>query len=162
GVSVGAVSSYTFTTVFANHTIAATFAAITPSIVATAGAGGSISPAGVVSVGCGASQSFAIAPDACSGIADVLVDGNSVGAVASYTFANVQTSHTIDASFAPLSHTIAASAGTGGTISPLGSISVGCGNSRTFTITPAACYSIAGVLVDGNSVGAVGTYAFGN
>jgi hypothetical protein len=39
-------------------------------------------------------------PNSGSTIADVLVDGQSVGAVASYTFTNVTTSHTIAASFA--------------------------------------------------------------
>ena len=43
GGSVGAVTSYTFTNVTANHTIAASFAINTYTITATAGANGSIS-----------------------------------------------------------------------------------------------------------------------
>ena len=61
------------------------------TITATAGEGGSITPAGAVSVKEGASQTFAIA--------DVLVDGQSVGAVDSYTFENVTANHTIAALF---------------------------------------------------------------
>ena len=69
------------------------------TIVASAGTGGSISPSGNVTVGCGANQAFTIAPTGCYAIADVLVDGVSAGAVASYTFTNVQVDHTIAASF---------------------------------------------------------------
>src|SRR5204862_1352804 len=91
-------------------------------------------------------------------IADVLVVGVSVGAVSSYTFTNVTASHTIVASFALKSFTITASAGTGGSISPSGAVAVGCGANQTFTITPDACYDIAGVVVDGSPGGASSSY----
>ena len=69
------------------------------TITATAGEGGSITPAGEVSVKEGASQTFAIAAQEGCAIADVLVDGQSVGAVDSYTFENVTANHTIAALF---------------------------------------------------------------
>ena len=69
------------------------------TITATAGEGGSITPAGEVSVKEGASQTFAIAAQDGYAIADVLVDGQSVGAVDSYTFENVTANHTIAALF---------------------------------------------------------------
>ena len=69
------------------------------TITATAGEGGSITPAGEVSVKEGASQTFAIAAQEGYAIADVLVDGQSVGAVDSYTFKNVTANHTIAALF---------------------------------------------------------------
>ena len=69
------------------------------TIAATAGEGGSITPAGEVSVKEGASQTFAIAAQEGYAIADVLVDGQSVGAVDSYTFENVTANHTIAALF---------------------------------------------------------------
>lgn len=47
----------------------------------------------------GASQTFAITADNGYEIADVLVDGNSVGAVETYTFDEVKTNHTITVSF---------------------------------------------------------------
>jgi hypothetical protein len=96
GSSVGAVSGYTFTNVQAGHTIAASFVQ-NPSLTITASAasGGSITPSGGVSVGCGGDQSFAISGDGCHSIADVVVDGGSVGAVSGYTFTNVQNDHTI-------------------------------------------------------------------
>jgi hypothetical protein len=73
----------------------------TPIITATAGANGTITPDGAVSVTCGAGQTFVIVPDPSYQIADVQVDGASVGAVASYTFMNVMDDHTIAATFTP-------------------------------------------------------------
>ena len=69
------------------------------TITATAGDGGSITPAGEVSVKEGASQTFTITASEGYAIADVLVDGQSVGAVDSYTFENVTANHTIAAVF---------------------------------------------------------------
>ncbi len=69
------------------------------TIAATAGEGGSITPNGDVSVKEGASQTFAITADNGYEIADVLVDGSSVGAVETYTFDEVKANHTITVSF---------------------------------------------------------------
>ena len=55
-------------------------------------------------------------------------------------------------------YTISASAGTGGTISPSGSVLVNSGSSQTFTITPSSGYLISSVTVDSVNVGAVSTY----
>ena len=71
-----------------------------PTITASAGANGSISPSGEVLVGYNADQSFTITPDPGYVVADVLVDNGSVGARTSYTFDNVTANHTIHATFA--------------------------------------------------------------
>ena len=160
GSSAGAVTSYTFTNVTASHTISASFAIDTFTITASAGANGSITPSGSVSVNYGASQAFSITPTAHYHVADVLVDGSSVGPVMSYTFTNITASHTIAANFAIDTFTITASAGANGSISPSGSVSVNYGSSQGFSITPAAHYHVADVLVDGSSVGAVTSYTF--
>lgn len=109
-------------------------------ITATAGAGGSISPSGTVTVIPGASQTFNITPETGYRIADVVVDGVSAGATSSYTFDNVTADHTISASFAPSSYTITASAGANGSISPSGAVAVNYGDSQIFTVTPNAGY----------------------
>lgn len=104
GVSIGPVLSYTFTDVSAPHTIAASFISLPPqTITATAGANGSISPSGAISVPAGANQTFTITPDSGYKIEDVLVNGVSVGVPSSYTFNFVVAPHTISVSFAPLS-----------------------------------------------------------
>jgi len=59
-------------------------------------------------------------------------------------------------------YTITASAGSNGSISPSGNISVSQGSDKSFTITPDAGYSINDILVDGSSVGAVSSYTFIN
>ena len=71
----------------------------TRTIRASAGTGGSITPSGSVSVRTGHDQTFTITPDKGYAIADVKVDGRSVGAVRSYTFQNVSSEHTIEVSF---------------------------------------------------------------
>jgi hypothetical protein len=57
-------------------------------------------------------------------------------------------------------YTITASAGTGGAISPSGSVSVERGSNQAFSITPASGYTVDGVTVDGVSVGRVSLYMF--
>ncbi len=69
------------------------------TIKATAGAGGSISPSGDVSVREGRDQTFTITPDKGYAVANVKIDGKSIGAVKSYTFENVSRTHTIEVIF---------------------------------------------------------------
>lgn len=162
GVGVGAVTTYTFNSVNANHTIAATFGLIPYTITASAGANGSITPNGAVSVNCGLSQAFTITPNSCYHIADVVVDGVSAGPLANYTFTSVVAAHTIAASFAINTFTVTVSSGANGSLSPSGSVAVNCGASQTITLTPNSCYHVADLLIDGNSVGAVTSYTLTN
>ena len=69
------------------------------TIKATAGTGGSISPSGNVSVREGRDQTFTITPDKGYAVANVKIDGKSIGAVKSYTFENVRRTHTIEVIF---------------------------------------------------------------
>ena len=69
------------------------------TIKAAAGAGGSISPSGSVSVREGRDQTFTITPDKGYAVANVKIDGKSIGAVKSYTFENVRRTHTIEVIF---------------------------------------------------------------
>lgn len=68
-------------------------------VTATANEHGSINPSGIISIKKGENQTFTITPDSGYIIADVFVDGISVGAVKSYTFENVTANHTISATF---------------------------------------------------------------
>ena len=109
-------SSYTFEEVTENHTIRVTFTETDEggdddddddddggitylTITATAGEGGSISPDGRVQVAYDRNKSFIIQADEGYELADVLVDGRSVGAVGRYTFEKVHKNHTITAVF---------------------------------------------------------------
>lgn len=100
GVDAGNTNPYTFTNVTADHEITAVFnATASYEITATAGANGSISPSGAVEVNCGVDQAFTITADSGYAVADVLVNGVSVGAVTTYTFENVTEDQTISATF---------------------------------------------------------------
>ncbi|MCG8698238.1 MAG: hypothetical protein MI922_09300, partial [Bacteroidales bacterium] len=102
GSSVGAKTSYTFKNVTGDHTIHASFALVaveTYTITASAGANGSITPSGAVSVNKGANQKFTISAASGYKVKEVLVDNASVGAVSTYTFSNVVKDHSIEATF---------------------------------------------------------------
>ena len=89
----------TDTSVSGDITVTANFAINHYTITAIAGAGGTITPAGAVDVTYGNGQSFTITADENYGIANVVVDGISLGAAGSYTFSGVDADHTISASF---------------------------------------------------------------
>jgi len=100
GVSVGAVSSYTFKNVTANHTIEAVFdEQKTYTIQVSAGIGGSISPSGTITLNSGESKTFTITPNSGYKVSVVKVDGVSKGSISSYTFTNIISNHTIEATF---------------------------------------------------------------
>ena len=71
----------------------------THTITASAKPGGTISPSGSTSVAYGTNWTFAVNANPGHHVADVLVDGKSVGAVSRYTFDNVTEHHTISALF---------------------------------------------------------------
>ena len=131
-------------------------------ISASAGSGGYISPDGDVTVTRGSSESFTIVADANRHIVGVTVDGTSMGAVSSYSFNDVNQDHTIAATFALNTYTIAASAGGCGTISPPGTATVNHGADQTYAILPQDNCYIANVRVDGQSIGTPSTYTFAN
>jgi len=70
------------------------------TITASAGSNGSVTPSGSARWPTEAVRPFAINANTGYHVADVLVDGSSVGAVTTYTFNNVTADHTISASFA--------------------------------------------------------------
>jgi hypothetical protein len=154
--------TYAIANVMKDYAVNGAFAINTYTITTSASPDGNISPSGIVSVAYGSSQTFTITSNTGYHILDVKVDGVSVGAVSTYTFTNVTTNHTINVTFAIDTFTITALAGSGGTISPSGIVSVAYGSSQTFTITPNTGYHIADVKVDGSSVGAVTSYILNN
>ncbi len=130
GATAGALSSYTFPGVTANHTISATFtSAATFTITPTAGANGTISPAAPVKVNSGAGQTFTIAPASGFQLSGVQVDGASVGALTSYAFSNVTANHTISASFAAANQPPVADAGPDQTVAKGAKVTLSGSNS---------------------------------
>ncbi len=142
--------------------VSAEFAIKTYTITATAGSGGTISPSGAVTVNHGADRTFTISANAGYYLSRLRVDGANVTAASTYTFSNVTGNHTIEAVFAIRTYTITATAGTGGTISPSGTVTVNHGANRTFTISANAGYYLSRLRVDGANVTAASTYTFSN
>ena len=164
GTQVGPQSSYTFSNIAANHTIAVYFKKPLYTITATAGTGGTISPAGTTFYQWGQTTVFAITPNSPAyTIQDVQVDGTSVGPVSAYTFVNIQANHTINVTFylRPI-WTVTATAGPNGSIAPPGVSNVYNGDSITYTMAPNVAYRVSDVQVDGTSIGPVNTYTFFN
>ena len=166
GESLGAIDSYTFDSVNDNHVLMVNAVVKTYTITATAGEGGSITPAGDVTVTCDGTQSFSITAAAGYYVEDVLVDGASVGAVNNYVFSGVTEDHTIEVTFHAydsLTYTISASAGDNGTITPAGDSTVLHGASVTYVFTADEYYTIDSVIVDGNVLPTpVRSYTFSN
>lgn len=128
--------------------------------------GGSVSPAGTTKLAEGTTQTITITPDSGFIVSDVLLDGGSVGAVTSLKV-EMDGNHTVKVVFieetepVPVEHTITASAGAGGRISPSGEVKVADGADQTFTFTANGSYRVSQVTVDGKTVTVTGnSYTF--
>jgi photosystem II stability/assembly factor-like uncharacterized protein len=107
-VTLNTPGSYVITVTLVDHasgdvplcTLSATLTAA-PSFVLTpsSGTGGSIIPNAPQTVLPGGSKTFTVSPNSGYRIAGVTVDGVSQGAISSYSFTNVTSSHTISARF---------------------------------------------------------------
>lgn len=96
GVELGQRSSYRFVDIRKDHNISVVFKC---SIEASAGFGGSITPFGQSLIPYGGSITYQVIPIDGYVVSEVLVDGEDVGPVSSYTFSNVVQGHTIAARF---------------------------------------------------------------
>ena len=93
-------NSYTIENVSEPQNINVTFNRLSYIITASASVGGTITPSGNVEVNCGDNKEFVITPEEGYEIENVVVDGQSQGAITSYTFENVtEAGHSIEASF---------------------------------------------------------------
>jgi hypothetical protein len=169
GVSKGTLTSYTFYSIQAVHTISASFTLDVYTITASVTnwdysvpVNGSITLSGTITVNRGDSRTYTIAPNAGYVVYSVLVDGAQKGGINSYTFSDVTANHTIAAYVRPITYTITAKAGSGGSISPAGASTIIKGGSQTYTITPKAGNHIADVLIDTVSQGPTATWSFSN
>ena len=129
-------------------------------ITATCNEGGTITPNGVANVKKYSDQAYTIKANEGYFIQSVKVDNVEKGAIETYTFERVTTNHTITVTFAPKELAITASAGTGGSISPSGTVKLKYGEDKSFTITPNEGYEIKSVTVDGQDKGKITSYTF--
>lgn len=129
-------------------------------ITASCNEGGTITPNGVSNVKKYSDQKYTIKANEGYFIQSVKIDNVDKGKLESYTFERVTTNHTIAVTFAPKELAISASAGTGGSISPSGTVKVKYGEDKSFTITPNEGYDIQSVTVDGQNKGKITSYTF--
>lgn len=157
---------YTITAIVADQIITVEGLAInTYEIVATSGANGTITPSGTTTVEYGNNLTFNFTPDTGYMIDEVTVDNVVVGSNPQYTFNNITANHTIHVTFEAIpvnQHTITATAGPNGTITPTGTQLVDEGDNITFTATPDQDYEIDSLFIDGISVTPVASYTFEN
>ena len=168
----GNTASFTFPPITRNSVISVSFVALPNTITVTAGVGGAVVPFGDIpiingsrniSVPYGDDSGFIIEVDDGYFIDHVLIDGVAVMPGSVHEFINVTTNHTIDVRFARNvyhNHIVVATTGSGGTISPQGSVAVPEGGQKAFVITPNFGFRIKDVLVNGVSVGARSAFAF--
>lgn len=131
------------------------------TITATSGGNGSISPGTVSGIEPGWNMAFNMYPFTCYHVADVKVDGTTVGPVSYYTFFNIIEDHTIASTFAINTVTLNTSTGIGGIITP-SSLATTCGTPQTFSIVSNPGYHIIDVTVDNVSKGPISSYTFTN
>jgi hypothetical protein len=140
-------TTYTTNSVTGNCTVTATFApsAATYTVTATAGIGGSIYPSGALSTASGSTRTFTITP--ISGYAMTSVGGTCGGTLSgnTYTTNPITANCTVGVGFLPVSYTVTASAGAGGSISPSGTVFVISGTTFTFTVAENPGYGIYNV-----------------
>ena len=136
----------TTVTMSSNKNITATFTAIGAySINSSAGAGGSISPSGNVSVASGASQTFNITPGPGYSLSALNVDGSPISPpVTVYTFSNVNSGHTIAAAFARIEYALTLQTSGSGSISPSKNGPYYYGDVVQLTANPAAGWTFSG------------------
>ncbi|MEW6217922.1 MAG: hypothetical protein AB1634_00120 [Thermodesulfobacteriota bacterium] len=133
------------------------------TVTATAVGGGSLMPAGAITVLDGDDQPFLLTADEGHAIASLELDGVPVAGVTGlaascYTLPAVRADHALTATFAPRLYQVAAVALGHGRLSPAGVLPVAHGGELNFTISPDPGYKVAALLVDGVDQGPVSSY----
>jgi len=144
-----------------NKTVTATFTIKKYTIAASANppAGGTANGGGTYNHG----QAVNLVASASVGYEFVNWTENGVQVSTSSTYSFTATGNrTLVANFRLKIYTIAATAETGGNITPSGNVNVTHGSNQSFTITPNTGYNIEDVKVDGVLIGDVTNYTFNN
>lgn len=148
-------NGYTFSEITSDHTIEAVFEIIKYSINAGTIGVGNITDNGTIAVEIGSNKTYIITPNIGYIIKDVKVDGDSVGAVDSYTFENITSDHNITAEFElkKFNVSIKTSGNGKGIVKTQNSLDyVQYGKSITFVITPEFSSEISQILINGEIV----------
>ncbi len=160
GTQVSTNPTYSFT-VTESATYIAHFNAqnYTVTVIANPSNAGSVSGGGSYTYG----QTCTVTASANNGYAftNWTENGSQVSTNASYSF-TVTGNRNLVANFAQNTHTIHASAGANGIITPSGTITVAHGANQSFSMIPDSDYEVQEVYIDGNPIGAMTSYTFTN
>ena len=164
GQSVSIANPYVISNVTAAHVVVVTFVPLntyTLTLTTTGTGTGTIttSPAGTT-FSAGTSVTLTATPGTYSTFAGW--SGGCSGSQTTTCIAVMNNNVSVSAAFNLMTYTITSSAGTGGSISPSGTISVNAGSSQTFNITPPSGYNINHVVIDGISISPIASYTFNN
>lgn len=143
-----------YTAINADHSVNVTFAQFMYTITATAGANGTVNDAAAVSanVAYGSNYALTFTPEANYQVADVVVDGVSVGAVNSYEFINITENHIVAVTFEATMYTLTATSNAEGcTITPA-TTTVQAGSNVSYTLSAASGYHLLNVIANGEEV----------
>jgi hypothetical protein len=162
GGFVDSLASYIFYNVSNNHSISAKFALNVYKIIAQKIGNGTITPTDTILITHGGTQSFEITPSTGYRVDSIIVDGECVDSLLSYTFLNVSSNHAITAYFTINTYSITATSGAGGIIIPEGDLIVIYGANQRFTFIPETGYHVDSVFVDAMFVDSIAGYTFYN
>ena len=160
GTQVSTNQTYTFTVTesatYIAHFSAQSYAITTASSPSN---GGTTTGGGTYNYG----QTCTVMASAANGYAftNWTENGTQVSTNANYSF-TVTGNRNLVANFAQSTHTIQATAGANGIITPSGSITVAHGANQSFAMIPNEGYEVQDVYIDGSSVGAMSSYTFTN
>ena len=143
-----------FTNINANHTVSATFAQYMYTITGTVNANGTINSETTLNeeVEYGSNYTVNFIPDANYHVADVMIDGVSVGAVDYYEFINITENHTVAVTFEATMYTLTATSNIAAcTITPA-TTTVQAGSDVAYTLTVANGYHLVNVIANGEEV----------
>ena len=143
-----------FTGIDADHTVSVTFAQFMYTITATAGANGTVNDADAISesVAYGSNYSLTITPAANYHVADVVVDGESVGAVEFYEFINIIEDHNVTVTFEATQYTLTATSNIAACSIAPANVTVNAGTDVDYTLTVADGYQLVNVIANGEEV----------
>ena len=162
GTQVSTNANYTFT-VTGNRNLVAHFQQqqqqYTINLSANPSNGGSVTGGGTFNQG--ATCTVHAAANNGYSFTNWTENGAQVSTNANYSF-TVTSNRNLVANFAQNTHTIQASAGANGIITPSGTVTVAHGTDQSFAMIPDTDCEVQEVYIDGNPVGAMTSYTFTN
>ena len=143
-----------FNAIDSNHSVSVLFDQFMYNITGTVGANGTVNGENTIdaTVPYGSNYSLTITPADNYQVADVVVDGESVGAVNFYEFINITDNHTVDVTFEATMYTLTATSNVAAcTITPA-TTTVQAGSNVNYTLTAANGYHLENVIANGQEV----------